>query len=84
MGNANPEVTQMLIKAGSDIEAKDERGMRPLHEAAFFNENPAVIKTLVAAGADLEARDVDGYTPLHAAACGGDFRRRARRNRCTD
>ena len=52
----------------ADPSARDERGMTPLHWAAFGNENPAVISTLLDAGADPSARDERGMTPLHRAA----------------
>ena len=56
-----------LIKAGADIDARDEDGETPLHSAAESG-NPEHIAVLVDAGADINAPDESGQTPLHAAA----------------
>ena len=50
------------------MNARDESGWTPLHEAAAHNPNPAVIDVLVRLGADVNAKDEDGWTPLHMAA----------------
>ena len=55
------------LKAGADIEARDEDGATPLHMAAGFKSSAAV-KALLDAGADIEARADYGLTPLHMAA----------------
>ena len=61
-------MVQVLLTAGAELEARDEDGVTPLHEAAQFNANPAVIQALIDAGADPKARDQWGFTPLHRAA----------------
>ena len=66
--NANAEVVSVLIKAGADLEARDEKGGTPLMRAAGSNSNPEVVLVLLKAGAELEARDEDGWTPLMLAA----------------
>ena len=57
----------MLLDAGADIEARDERGTTPLFLALAYN-NPAVLTALLNAGMDPNARSRGGSTPLHMAA----------------
>ena len=54
----------VLVTAGANMEARDDDGNTPLHDADY----PALVEALVAAGANLEARDQRGRTPLHHAA----------------
>ena len=64
----SPSEVQAAIKAGANVNARDEAGWTPLQRAAFKNPNPKVITILLKAGADVNARDEDGLTPLHLAA----------------
>ncbi len=66
--NENPDVINILLKAGADINARNDNDVTPLHYAAYNDENPDVINTLLNAGADINARDGYGGTPLHHAA----------------
>ncbi len=50
-----------------DINAKDEFGRTPLHNAAIQGRRDLAEK-LIAQGADIKSRDNGGYTPLHGAA----------------
>ena len=72
--NENPAVTQILLDAGADVEARDVGGFTPLRwvvNERFWdpggNENLAVIQALLDVGADPEAQDDDGDTLLHVA-----------------
>ena len=65
---ATPAQTERLLADGAEVNAWDESGWTPLHEAAGFNENPEVLQGLVRAGAEVKARDKDGGTALHEAA----------------
>ena len=58
--NNNPAVVTALLKSGLDLHARDQRGLTPLHWAAWKNKNPAVITTLLDAGADPMARTLRG------------------------
>ena len=63
----NPTIIQLLLEAGADANARNDRGLTPLHEGAT-NSNPVVTAHLLAAGADPNGLDNEGYTPLHYAA----------------
>ena len=59
----NIEAVQQHLAAGTDVNAKDNRGRTPLYRAT----NKEIAKLLIASGADVNAKDVAGGTPLHAA-----------------
>ena len=63
----NPTIIQLLLEAGADANARNDRGLTPLHEGAT-NGNPVVTAHLLAAGGDPNGLDNEGYTPLHYAA----------------
>ena len=69
------ESLKLLLAAGGDINAKDPRGLTPLHEAARWGWND-VIQFLVGNGADLTAKDNRGNTVVDAALgkAGGNSR----------
>jgi ankyrin repeat protein len=69
------ESLKLLLAAGGDINAKDSRGLTPLHEAARWGWND-VVTFLVANGANLDARDNRGMTPVDSAMgkAGGNSR----------
>jgi uncharacterized protein len=56
----------LLVKAGADINAHDNRGQTALHGAALFGYDD-VIKDLVAHNANVNAKDEKGMTPLDSA-----------------
>ena len=66
----SPDVVQVLINAGADIEAKDEKGRSPLHCASSSGALP-VVKMLVEAGAGVRATDNEGATCLTLAGANG-------------
>ena len=64
------DVVQVLIDAGADIEAKDERGCSPLHEACGSGELE-IVKVLVKAGSGVSVTDNKGNACLNLAAQNG-------------
>lgn len=63
-----PEIINILINAGANIETKSSEGFTPLHIAAAHNTNPSITKAFLDAGANIEAKAELGLTPLHSAA----------------
>ncbi|CAK9071678.1 unnamed protein product [Durusdinium trenchii] len=64
------DAAQQLIESGSDIEAFDHMGWRPLHRACFAGL-AEVAGLLLQKRADPSSADCDGLQPLHIAAAGG-------------
>ena len=60
-GNPSVETIETLIKAGANVNAKEQTvGLTPLIYAAELNVNPKIIQTLVEAGADVNAKIESG------------------------
>ena len=66
--NPNPAVIEALVKANTDVNARNKAGVTALMAAAMFNSHPAVTEALIKANADVNARDKAGVTPLMFAA----------------
>ena len=70
----NVHGTQELLSAGHSLDAQEEHGFTPLHNAAALpnaEARAALVAMLLSHGADLWRKDNEGYSPLHwAAACG--------------
>lgn len=68
------ESIRLLIAAGANVNARDNNGNTPLHEASQsfrgHTDLPEIIRILIAAGAKVDARNNDGVTPLMWAAEG--------------
>ena len=55
----SPECVNLLVKAGLNINAQDQRGNTPAMVACFFNK-PQILQSLVAAKADLSIKNNEG------------------------
>jgi hypothetical protein len=66
--NAKRQVAmiRLLLKAGSNIDARDKNGATPLHRAVR-TRCVAAVKCLLAAGANPTIRNKPGSTPFHLA-----------------
>ena len=62
----NIEAVRQHIAAGTDVNAKDNRGSAPLHIAAR-DGHKRIAELLIANGADVNAKSEFGTTPLHSA-----------------
>lgn len=60
------EFAKIMIDAGADVNAANEKGEIPLHHAAVRGYNP-LVQYLVDKGAELDARTKNGRTPLQFA-----------------
>ena len=54
---------ELLRAAGADVNARDNKGRRPLHWAS--REDPHIVQLLIESGAHVDAVSDDGETPLH-------------------
>ena len=61
------EIVKMLLEAGADPNARQERGFVPLHDAAA-NGNAALVELLLKHGARADAKTDDGKTAGDMAA----------------
>ena len=67
-----PNVFRSQLKRGENINARDEDGTTPLHEASFRGSTE-VVGLLLESGANINARAKDGTTLLHKASSGGSL-----------
>jgi len=63
----NPEVTELLLEFGADVNLGQSFDVGPLFEAARYNSNPEVIRVLLDAGADPRATDFRGKKAIDYA-----------------
>jgi ankyrin repeat protein len=68
-----PEVVQVLIDAGADVnvQARNPMKVAAIH-AAVSGRNTPIVKMLLHAGADPNLQQQQGYTPLQAAVANHD------------
>lgn len=71
---ATQEIIETLVHVGIDVNAKDESGCTPLHEAVSGDWGcETAVTTLIALGADMNASQTNGFTPLIYAAMSGEL-----------
>ena len=69
--NGNPQMAEVLIRAGANLEAATRVGKHtPLHAASKAGR-ALVVKTLVEAGSNANATTTTGASPIHFAAAAG-------------
>jgi ankyrin repeat protein len=57
-------MADLLIAAGSDVDAIDDRGMTPAHCAVYYGHSgEEALNYLIGKGANIELKDRDGNTP---------------------
>uniref|UniRef100_A0A2K6SV98 Poly [ADP-ribose] polymerase n=1 Tax=Saimiri boliviensis boliviensis TaxID=39432 RepID=A0A2K6SV98_SAIBB len=70
VGFGRKDVVEYLLQNGANVQARDDGGLIPLHNACSFG-HAEVVNLLLRNGADPNARDNWNYTPLHEAAIKG-------------
>lgn len=63
-------MVEFLLSAGAQIQARDDGGLHPIHNACSFG-HADVVRLLLEAGANPNVRDNWNFTPLHEAALKG-------------
>ncbi len=71
-GAGNRERIELFMKAGMNVNVKDNDGNTALMRASA-NDNFEVVRLLIKKGADVNAKDNDGYTALMAASSNKDL-----------
>lgn len=67
-------IIRALVAAGAVVDAVDDYGQTPLHDAASGDwGNPTAVRVLLELGADPNASSQDGITPLMCAAEMGEL-----------
>lgn len=67
--NEHPEIVEMLLRYGADVNARMNNGQTPLFVASYFGDVRSM-KMLIEHGAEVNVKDHLGNTPLHKAAEG--------------
>lgn len=70
LGYGRRDVVEYLLSVGAQIQARDDGGLHPIHNACSFG-HADVVRLLLEAGANPNVRDNWNFTPLHEAALKG-------------
>lgn len=60
----SPDIVQVLLDKGADINASNVNGETPLHQA-ITTDNIVISNMLISRGSNIEAKDKQDNTPLH-------------------
>lgn len=64
---------KLILKYGGDVNRPVNRGMMPLHYAAYAN-NLDAMKHFIELGCDVNAKNKEGHTPVHTCAKRGNHK----------
>ena len=67
MSYLQSHILKLLIRAGANLEIRNNNGEMPLH-CALISDSKKDMRLLISAKANLDVQDQDGCTPLHYAA----------------
>ena len=67
IGKGDEKMVEFLIKAGVDVNARENDDSTPLHAAVWFG-TPKIVEMLIKNGAHVNAQDKWKNTPLHRLA----------------
>ena len=67
MFSSTPEIVQLLLEHGAEIDARDNNGWTPLMLAAGFSSTPEIVQLLLDQGGDALAKDSDGNKAIDHA-----------------
>uniref|UniRef100_A0A671M6G3 Caskin-1-like n=1 Tax=Sinocyclocheilus anshuiensis TaxID=1608454 RepID=A0A671M6G3_9TELE len=70
--NGNVEVISLLLESQAIVDIRDQKGMRPLHYAAWQGKSEPM-KLLLKSGSSVNGQSDEGQIPLHLAAQHGHY-----------
>lgn len=72
--NCEPEIAELMLAYGADVQVTDEDGFYPIHTAAKLGSRERM-EILMEAGADIASVNPYGNTVLHCASNAADLKR---------